>query len=151
MSVPRTLLVPIDFSEHAEAALDHAIELARKLDAKVHLLSVVDLQGLAAPDLSPTLMNEMIETITRGNQTALQRLADARRASGVVGELFVRRGDPREWICQIAREHHVDLIVMSTHGRRGFRRLVMGSVTETVLRIAPCPVLVVRARGDAAR
>jgi universal stress protein A len=143
MTTPRTILVPIDFSEPAEAALDYAVKLAEKIDAKVHLLNVVELQGFHFSDLGAALTVEMIDMIVAGNQTALERLADKYRGSGHIGEVLLRTGDPRDLIEEVARELDVEMIVMGTHGRRGFRRLMLGSVAETVLRTARCPVLTV--------
>ena len=88
MIPPRNILVPTDFSEPAEAALDYAVALAGKLDARVHLLDVVDLQGFHFSDLGVSLTPEMIDTIIAGNQAALERLAQTRR-----GDRPDRRGN----------------------------------------------------------
>jgi nucleotide-binding universal stress UspA family protein len=143
MMTPRTLLVPIDFSEPAEAALDYAVSLAAQLDAKVYLLNVVELHGAHFSDLGAALTVEMIDMIVGGNAAALERLADKHRASGRIGDVVLRTGDPRDLIVDVARELGADLIVMGTHGRHGFKRLILGSVAATLLRTAPCPVLTV--------
>ena len=143
-TVPRSILVPIDFSEPAEAALDFAVALAAKLDATVHILNVVDMQGYHFADLGASLTSEMIDKIMTGNQTALDRIANARRGVARIGEVLLRTGDPRDIIDRVATELKVDLIAMGTHGRRGFKRMMLGSVAEAVVRTAPCPVLTVR-------
>jgi universal stress protein A len=140
----RTILVPTDFSEPAVAALYYAVALAVPLAATVHLLNVVDLQGPHLSDLGAALTTEMIDSILAGNKAALIRLAEARRATGRIGELLLRTGDPRDVIDEVARQLKADLIVMGTHGRRGVVRLMMGSVAETLVRTASCPVLTVR-------
>jgi nucleotide-binding universal stress UspA family protein len=140
---PRTILVPTDFSEPADVALDYAVALAIKLDATVHLLNVVDLQGSQFADLGALLTPETIETIVSGNRTALERRARARRETGRIGDVLLRTGDPRDVIDEVARQSNADLIVMGTHGRRGVRRMMLGSVAETIVRTASCPVLTV--------
>ena len=145
MIPPRTILVPTDFSKPAQAALDYAIALAEKLDAKVHLLNVVDLQGFQVSDLGTSLTPETINMIVSGNTGALDRLAEARQATGRIGELVLRTGDPHDVIGQVAGQLNVDLIVMGTHGRRGIRQAMLGSVADTIVRTARCPVLTVHA------
>jgi universal stress protein A len=151
MTTPRTLLVPIDFSEPSQAALEYAVKLAATLDGRVHVLNVVELQGFHLSDLGAAMSAEMIDMIVAGNQGAVERLADKYRATGRIGDVVLRTGDPRDVIDAVARELEVDLIVMGTHGRRGLKRLVLGSVAESVLRTASCPVVTVRPSLEAPR
>ncbi|MDB4954972.1 MAG: Universal stress protein UspA [Myxococcales bacterium] len=144
MTLPKNILVPVDFSEASEAALDYAVVLAARLDAKLHLLHVVTFPVLGVPEAGITLTPSVIEDLMTESQSALQKLADARRNSAKIGEVMLRTGDPREVIHWVAEEISADLIVMSTHGRRGIRRLLLGSVTESVVRTASCPVLTLR-------
>jgi nucleotide-binding universal stress UspA family protein len=138
--LPKNLLVPTDFSTCAETALDYACELAGKLDATVH---VVNCLGASLPELNLALSEAMIESLRAGALQGLERLTRAR--PGVrFGKLSVVPGDPRDGILEIASSLQSDLIVMGTHGRRGFTRLVVGSVAEHVLRRAACPVLTIR-------
>lgn len=138
---PQKILVPIDFSQGSEQALDYACALAKKIGATVHLVHGLD---AALPELTLTLSSEMLRSLRDGNQAALDRLADARRANVEIGMTLVMEGDPREVIHAAAEKLGVDLIVMGTHGRRGLARLFLGSVAEDVSRRAPCPVLLVR-------
>jgi nucleotide-binding universal stress UspA family protein len=144
MTLPRTFLVPIDFSRGSEAALDYAVELAGKLDAKVHLLNVIGIPALGVPELGVALTSTVIEQLIADNQSGLEKLAAPRRASGRIGETLLKTGDARDVINQTCVDYKIDLIVMGTHGRRGFSRALLGSVAETVVRTAPVPVLTVR-------
>jgi nucleotide-binding universal stress UspA family protein len=143
--LPKNILVPTDLSHGAEEALDFACELARSFGAKVHLLNVIGIPTLGVPELGVALTSTMIDSIVRDNQDALDQIADARRRAGdELGEVMLRTGDARDVINQVATELHADLIVMGTHGRRGVSRALLGSVAETVVRSAPCPVLTIR-------
>ncbi len=142
--LPKTILVPTDLSDGAEEALDYAIEMAEKLGATVHLLNVVGIPALGVPELGVALTSSVIDSMLRDNQIALEKLADKKRGVVQIGEVLLRTGDARDMICQTAKELHVDLIVMGTHGRRGVTRALLGSVTEIVVRHATCPVLTIR-------
>ena len=141
--LPKRILVPTDLSEGAAQALDYACELARTLDAEVHLLNVVGVPSLGVPELGVALAATMIDQLVVENQTALDDLVQT-RCTARTGPAMVRSGDPREVITRTAEEIGADLIVMGTHGRRGISRALLGSVAETVVRSAPCAVLTVR-------
>ena len=143
--LPKNILVPTDMSEGAEEALDFACELAQTFGATVHLLNVIGIPTLGVPELGVALTSTMIDSMVHDNQTALDEIATRKRGSGApIGQVLLRTGDARDMICQAAKEVGADLIVMSTHGRRGVTRALLGSVTESVVRMAPCPVLTVR-------
>jgi nucleotide-binding universal stress UspA family protein len=146
MNLPKTLLVATDFSECAEQALDYAVALAGKLDAKIHLLNVIGIPSMGIPEVGVAVTNTLIESTVRTHHTELDKLA-ARRASANI-EVVLRTGDARDVIVDLARELGADLIVMGTHGRRGVRRALIGSIAESVVRTAPCPVLTIRAHKD---
>jgi universal stress protein A len=142
--LPKTILVPTDLSEGAEEALDYACEIARQFGATVHLLNVIGIPALGVPELGVALTSTMIDSMVRDNQVALEKVADAKRNQATIGQVLLRTGDARDLINQTAKELGVDMIVMSTHGRRGVTRALLGSITETIVRTAPCPVLTVR-------
>ncbi|MEP6860338.1 MAG: universal stress protein [Deltaproteobacteria bacterium] len=144
MKLPKTILVPIDFSEGSAAALDYAVGLARKLDAKICLLNVIGVQVLGAEYGMPVAAST-IELIYSTNQQALDKLVAANKDKVSFARTLLEAGDPRTTIEAVAKKVDADLIVMGTHGRRGLRRMLLGSVAETVVRTAPCPVLLVRA------
>jgi nucleotide-binding universal stress UspA family protein len=138
--LPKNILVPTDFSECATRALDYACELAQKLDATVHLVHSF---GPGSPEMNLVLTSVMIDTMRSGAAQALESLA-AGRSNVRFGNLDVVRGDPRDNILEVAQTLRADLIVIGTHGRRGFARVVLGSVAEHVLRRADCPVITLR-------
>lgn len=142
--LPKSILVPTDLSDGAEEALDYALELAANFGATVHLLNVIGIPALGVPELGVALTSSVIDSMVRDNQVALEALADRKRGVAPLGEILLRTGDARDMIIQTAKEVHADLIVMGTHGRRGVTRALLGSVTENVVRQAPCPVLTIR-------
>ena len=154
MTITR-ILVPIDFSRDADAACSYASALAAAFDASLHLLHVVE-DPLAAGVWS----SEIYTSEIAGLQINLVRDAEQRLrgyASGKAGEITteVRTGNVARVVLEFAKEKAIDLIVMGTHGRTGLAHAVMGSVAERVVRLAPCPVLTLRAEtvtaADAAR
>jgi len=146
--LPKNILVPTDLSLHAEAALDYACELASKLGATVHLVNVIGIPALGVPELGMAVTSAMIESMISDNQKALEALAARKRGTATIGQLLLKTGDARDAIDHAAAELGADLIVMGTHGRRGVSRALLGSVAETVVRTAPCPVLTIRMRDD---
>lgn len=136
----RHIVVPIDFSPGAEHALGYACELGWELGATVHLVNALGPAG------EVPLGERLIEELTREHVRGLQELMlkYGRRGQVGFGPAIVEVGDPRDAILAAVARVGGELIVMSTHGRRGLSRLVLGSVAEDVLRRAPCPVLTVR-------
>lgn len=142
----RRILVPVDFSTFSGRALRHALPLARKFDAEVMLLHVIEtfpIDYMVGTESVP-------ETSAQGRRRAkadLDRLAEkVSGASEVSRQSVVRVGKPWREITKAAVEMDVDLIVMSTHGRTGVERAYLGSTAERVVRHAACPVLIVRKR-----
>jgi nucleotide-binding universal stress UspA family protein len=149
----RHVLCPVDFSESSNRSLDHAIALASWYESRLTVLHVV-------PTLEPMpVQGELGYPIQVVNPfTHEEVVAEMRRRLDVAGVpadavVTARAGDVSTTIVDEAVGSSADLIVMGTHGRRGFKRLLLGSVTETVLREAPCPVLTVppHAAADSAR
>lgn len=138
------ILVPVDFSQCSEQALDYAVELADKLGAAVHLLSVIGIPSYGVPELGVGVTATMMDNLIADNQAALDALARPRKLDSK--NVIIRAGDARDVILQTAEELGADLIVMGTHGRRGISRALLGSVAEMVVRTAPVPVLTVRGR-----
>ncbi len=143
MNIPKNILVPTDFSENAEQALEYAVALASKLDARIHLLNALVLLSIS-PEIAVAMSTRRIDELMTDSQKALDRLVAARSGKAAFGPTLQKSGDPRMVIEETAAEIGADLIVMGTHGRRGVSRLLLGSVAESVARTAPCPVLLVR-------
>ena len=137
-------LVPLDFSEYANQALDYAIHLASKLGARLTLLHIVQPLALGGVDMGVTLpytyMQDLEAEIMRSMNDYLERVT----AAGLEGEIVVVHGVPFHEIIATAKSQQADLIVMGTHGRTGFQHVLLGSVAEKVVRLAPCPVLIAR-------
>ena len=138
------ILVPVDFSQCSEHALDYAVELADKLGASVHVLSVIGIPSYGVPELGVGITATMMDNMIADNQAALDALARPRKLDSK--NLLIRAGDARDVILQTVEELGADLIVMGTHGRRGISRALLGSVAEMVVRTAAVPVLTVRGR-----
>jgi len=137
-----TILVPTDGSEPAGAAVEHAIDLASNTGATLHALSIVDSAAYASLDVSSQSVLDSLESrATEATESIAETAADV--GVEVVTEVSV--GSPHEQITDYADAVGADLIVMGTHGRTGLDRVLLGSVTERVVRGAPCPVLTVRA------
>ena len=138
------ILVPIDFSPYAEQALDYAMALAQKLQARVTLLHViqppvvVNVEGGLWP--SSTFLADLEATIRGDLEGYLARVT----AAGLTGEMVVIHGVPFQQILDTAKARQVDLIILGTHGRTGLAHVLLGSVAEKVARLAPCPVLIAR-------
>jgi nucleotide-binding universal stress UspA family protein len=138
----RHLLVPVDFSSPSLDALEYAIQVVDRFGAKLTVLHVLE---PIYYDLEWGLGRIEQEVQKRTHWEAqLDGLAQVVRERGLAAGSVVLGGIPSESIVTHARGHGCDLIVMGTHGRRGLTRLRYGSVAESVLRQAPCPVLTVR-------
>jgi len=146
MRLPRNILVPTDFSDSAEKALDYAVALAAKLDATVHVLHVVGVAQFGA-EFGITVTTSMVDNVLRDAKRQLDVLVVARRSKVAIGPPRLETGDARMMIDAVASEVSADLIVMATHGRRGMSRILLGSVAESVSRTSRCPVLLVRAEA----
>jgi nucleotide-binding universal stress UspA family protein len=142
----RRILCPIDFSEDSRHALAHASALARWYGAAITLLHVSHPEAFTNP---PLLFDELprgagrIEAALHAAGEELPRWAEPVRSAGIPVETLIECGYVVRHILERAAARAADLIVMGTHGRSGFERLVLGSVTEKVLRKAPCPVMAV--------
>jgi universal stress protein A len=141
MSLPyQRILCPIDFDDNSLAALRTAADLAQRSDGTVYVLHVVPMI------VQPTAMPVYVDLYKSQEETAWARLKDLARKdlAGTKYELIVKMGEPAGTIIRAEQKVKADLIVMATHGRRGFSRFFLGSVAEIVLREASCPVLTIR-------
>jgi nucleotide-binding universal stress UspA family protein len=136
-----TILLPTDGSAPSEAARDHAIGLAAAYGARLHAVYVVDDDALRAARMDSDVVVEGFEA---EGASLGESVAAAAAEAGVDCETAVLHGHPHEVITSYADDHGVDLIVMGTHGRHGVNRLLLGSVTERVVRTSDVPVLTVR-------
>jgi len=140
----KRILVPIDFSSASRAALWRAGELADALGASIELLHVLELPGaqVLAFEAYVPLPLEYRQDVRRHAEEHMKDWLSTSKEPTVRHEF--REGKPFVEITSYARDHAIDLIVMGTHGRGGMSHLLLGSVTENVVRTSPCPVLTVR-------
>lgn len=151
---PYLIVVGIDYSPASDLALERAFELAAaRAPAEVHVVSVVNLYGAEAAGHG-SAEPVGISSATLADATAtLERYVKQRRANfagsldSVGVRCHLRLEAPATEVAQTAADLEADLVVVGTHGRRGIARLLLGSVAETVVRLAPCPVLVVRPKA----
>ncbi len=143
----KKILVPTDFGEAADAALNYARALARNFDASIDVLHVAEdvstrmLAGEMYVAVPQTLQNDVEEAARKQLDT---RLIDNDPNPLPVRPVLIVSNAPAVSIVNYAKETGTNLIVMGTHGRGPMAHLFMGSVAERVVRLAPCPVLVVR-------
>ncbi len=147
----KRILVPLDGSATANAGLREALRLAKAQGAALQLLHVVDQHSVVMMGMESAIyMDDVLKGLTAAGRSVLrkaQAVADKAgvKASGVLVETIT--GPAADSIVGQAKKGRADLIVIGTHGRRGVRRLVMGSDAEQVVRTSPVPVLLVRAPG----
>lgn len=157
----RVVVAATDFSDLATLALDAAIGDAMSTSAELHVIHVLPpmviapVPGLAPPPLGSAMMEMGTDGagMPRDKAAALHELEQhvrGRVPSGVeLGfECHVRVGRPAPEITRLAQQLEADALYLSTHGRSGLRRLVLGSVAESVIRVAPCPVVVMRPKSE---
>jgi nucleotide-binding universal stress UspA family protein len=137
----RKILFPTDFSHTGDAALELATSLARERGAT---LLIVHVEEPPAAYGGGEMYYGMPDPATEDLWKMLEQVAPT--DSQVAHEHRLITGDPSTAICRLAEEEDVELIVMGTHGRSGLMRLLMGSVAESVVRHAACPVLTMRQR-----
>ena len=135
------LLLATDLSEASSAATEEAFGLAERLGASLHIVSVIDPGSLLLPG---GRFRARVDQVRENREQAAQALVERGRAAGVTVSFLVWTGDPGDMIVEAAEAEHADMIVVGSHGRGAVGRLFLGSVSEHVVRNAPCPVLVVR-------
>lgn len=137
----RTILLATDLSSASANAEELAFELATRLGGALLLVSVIDPRGLWLPTGG---YRQRMDQARDARQLAAQGIVDRARREGVPVRTLIWEGDPGEAIVEAAIAEGVDLIVVGSHQRRGVDRLVMGSVSEQVVRTSPVPVVVAR-------
>ena len=150
MTQIRKILVPVDFSDSSRAALEYAAGLARPFDATIDLLHVWQapafIGAMTLPEV-PATEATMVELVKKNAEEASIRFAgEAEKHGWRVREARCEPGVPAHTIVAVAKRGNYDLVVIGTHGRTGLAHVLMGSVAETVVRHAECPVLTVRVK-----
>jgi nucleotide-binding universal stress UspA family protein len=138
MIAVQRILVPTDFSETSDVALQYGIGLAQAFSAQLYLLHV---PGKTGENFEADFPIGQFENAARER---LETLVSPQEAKQLRPEYALRIGSPSDEIVRYADDRDIELIVMGTHGRSGVTHMLMGSVAEQVVRHAPCPVLTVR-------
>ena len=144
------ILVPVDGSETARLALGEAIKLASALEAQIRLVHVVNKLPWVSPGLTGAVVQELINQLRGTGESILHDAMTCVRDAGIVADsrLIEALGtEAGECIIEQMAAWPADLIVCGTHGRRGIRRILMGSDAEYVLRHSTVPVVMVRRSG----
>jgi nucleotide-binding universal stress UspA family protein len=141
----KLILCPIDFSEFSVRAYQHALSLAEHYRAKLVAQHVVELWRYPYADYAASLgdYERFSQALREGGKEQLEEFVKNHTHDEIQPELVVHEGIAPDSILSFAQAEKTDVIVMGTHGRRGFDRLMLGSVTDRVMRRAPCPVLAV--------
>ncbi len=133
----KKIICPVDFSGLSRKALQYANEFARLSSGKVFLVGVIE--------NDPTITySHGLEKERAESDQKLLALIDEENMAGIVADYVIYEGFPEECILDYAKRQEADVIIMGSHGRRGLKRMILGSVAEHVVRRAPCPVLVVK-------
>jgi nucleotide-binding universal stress UspA family protein len=143
----RKILVPTDFSDCSAAALRVALDLALPLQARLRLLHVYPAPSLVFDPYGIQPAEPVLLEAPKAARQRLEQEVEEASGAGIEVDGEVREGAPAPQILEEAREWGADLIVMGTHGHTGIEHVLLGSVAERSVRLAPCPVLTVRHPG----
>jgi nucleotide-binding universal stress UspA family protein len=141
----RSILVPTDFSASSEVAVDYAVQLAKTLASKIHLIHAYAVEVPMYPEMPYALPESLIESVRQGAKGRLEAVAKRVSEAGVPCESHLSPEYPAAAVLDLASSLPADLIVMGTRGLTGFKHVALGSVAERTVRLAPCPVLTVKA------
>lgn len=140
----QTILVPVDFSPHSGKALEVAIGLAKKFDAKIHLINSYPVYVGAVSPYGIVVPESFDKECREAAEREIGRWAERVKNAGVEVDTRVTPSAPADAIPRHVEEHDVDLVVMGSRGLTGLKHLLLGSVAERTLRVCPCPVLTVK-------
>jgi nucleotide-binding universal stress UspA family protein len=144
----KRILLPTDFSSYSATATKYACELVTKFGAELHLLHTLEVHLTSTPGFGMGLaLPQYVHESRAAAEKALTSVLDPQWAVGRKVVHAVVEGSPKVAIVRYARTQQIDLIVLATHGRSGLAHVIIGSVAESVVRTAPCPVLTVRPEG----
>ena len=138
------ILVPLDGSKLAERALTQAETIAKALGAEILLTRVIENPLAAAPEAGPAVEETVAEETIGQARSYLDGIVSDLKGKGIQGRAVVQEGTPYSAILELAHNEDVDFIVMSTHGRTGLSKVVMGSVAEKVVFTTKRPVMLVK-------
>lgn len=144
MSTIKNILIPTDFSETATLAVAHGVNMARLFNAKIYLLHSVETTMYTAGVGEPVMMVDL-DSIYKNATTQLNKEAEQIKSEYHADvTTIIASGRPATAIMDAVKEHHIDIIIMGTHGASGFEELFMGSNAHKVVNVATCPVITIR-------
>jgi len=139
------ILVPIDFSERSITVLHNAVYVAEKFKAELYVIYVVEdfssVVAFSIPHISSDIQDEGMR---REAEKKMQDFLDENLDASIAFKSKVLIGHVAEKICSFAKDLEIDLIIIGTHGYTGLERMLLGSVTEKVLKLAPCAVMTIK-------
>ena len=145
----KKILVPTDFSDSAQNALDFAIDIAKDDNALVYILHVIEypigatIDPIGVSIVQPT-DTEIIDTLTKNAREKMEVLHNKYQDLAVVTKTFVDIGTPYLGIVEKISDENIDLVIMGSHGAKGFKEFFIGSNAEKVVRHSPCPVITLK-------
>ena len=148
MNPIRTLLLAIDFSESSSAVVDVALELAKRFSATIHIVHAFDLPIPLVTPYEVAIPEAYLDQTRKAAAQKLAAVVGQVTAQDVRVESHLAESPAASAIARTAEEVGADLVVMGTHGHTGIKHLVLGSVAERTMRLAPCSVLVVKPARD---
>jgi len=144
MKTLKNILFPIDFSECSTGVFPFALDLAQRVDARLHMLFVArDISYLKVIDIPADMLMNSVAEVARAGENHMENFCQQQMGGYPNYEAKVVIGNPADEIVAFADEQGVDLVIMSTHGRKGLDRISMGSVADYVMKNASMPVLTV--------
>lgn len=139
----KKILIPTDGSDCSLRAATAGISLAKLFNAEIYAIYVVD--TIILEQLTRSIAtNDVEKELKEKGERYLNYIVESAKKEGIKAEAILTKGEPHDQIVSFAKTKGIDLIVMGTYGRRGTKRILIGSVTERVIEYAPCPVLVVK-------
>jgi universal stress protein A len=145
MSRFKQIVVPIDFSAHSTAAFEAAVKIAEAFDSKIHLLHCYQIQPGGISPYGIAIPSSYFADIRDAASQQLAEWQEKHVPAGISVAASTMSESPSEAIITVAKEIGADLIVMGTRGLSGFKHIMVGSVAERTVRLAPCPVMTVHA------
>lgn len=139
----KKILVATDSSQHTKSAIKEGMAIAKLAGAKLYVVYVVDTAAFASMPMDAT-WESMYELLRKEGEAATKDIETEAINQGLEVERIILEGNPAQEIVKFADTNKLDLIVMGTLGKSGLERFLLGSVAEKVIRIATCPVMVVR-------
>ncbi len=145
MTEIKTILVPTDFSDHSKHATNTAIGLAKTLGASIHLVHVLHYPVLVGAVGQVAFPQDLWTQVRDGAARKLEKASQSVSVAGIAVETHLTEGANAQAVVELAKKIKADLIVMGTRGLSGLKHVMLGSVAERTVRLAPCPVMTVKA------